>query len=308
MPQVKTVVDETLAGLRADVAASELAGLTRSWATEIVNAGGLLQNGKPLRKSEKLRLGAQIELNWLPKPEPEVVPRDVPGLEIIYDDDQIVAVNKPAGVAAHPSQGWDGACVLDGLAARGFEIATSGVHERQGIVHRLDQGTSGVMVVAKSEYAYAELKRQFKDREVRKVYHALVQGHPDPFRGTIDAPLGRDPRHEWRFAVVTDGKRAITHYETLEAFSHATLLEINIETGRTHQIRVHMSAQRHPCVGDIMYGGDPKLAEKLGISRQWLHASELEIVHPTTGEPMIFNSEYSADLVKSLEILAAGLS
>jgi 23S rRNA pseudouridine1911/1915/1917 synthase len=229
----------------------------------------------------------------------------VPDLGIVYEDDEIVVVDKPAGVAAHPSLGWEGPTVLGALAAGGVGVATTGAAERQGIVHRLDVGTSGLMVVAKTERAYTALKRAFKEREIEKIYHAVVQGHPDPLAGTIDAPIGRHPSHSWKFAVTPDGKDSITHYETLEAFRRAALLEIHLETGRTHQIRVHMAAHRHPCVGDPLYGGDPTLAARLGLTRQWLHARQLSFLHPATGEQVAFTSEYPADLAAALEILRA---
>ena len=146
------------------------------------------------------------------------------------------------------------------------------------------------MVVAKTEHAYTALKRAFKEREVEKIYHAVVQGHPDPLAGTIDAPIGRHPTHSWKFAVTPDGKDSVTHYETLEAFPGASLLEIHLETGRTHQIRVHMAAHRHPCVGDPLYGADPTLSARLGLTRQWLHAHELSFAHPSTGDWVTFTS------------------
>jgi 23S rRNA pseudouridine1911/1915/1917 synthase len=195
--------------------------------------------------------------------------------------------------------------VLGALAGAGFTIATSGAAERAGIVHRLDVGTSGLMVVAKSERAYSELKRAFHDREVTKIYHSVVQGHPDPLAGTIDAPIGRHPGSSWKFAVTSDGKPSVTHYETIEAFPAAALLEIHLETGRTHQIRVHMAAQRHPCVGDAMYGADPTLTQRLRLTRQWLHAHRLGFAHPATGEYVEFESPYPADLQVSLDVLRA---
>lgn len=303
MPELNIIVPQELDGVRADTAIAELTGQARSWITEIIAAGGAQLDDKKLRKSDRLQLGAKLVVHWVPKPDPQVVPEEIPDMQILHNDDDIVVVAKPGGVAAHPSHGWQGPTVLGGLAALGYTIATSGAQERQGIVHRLDQGTSGVMVVCKSEYAYAELKRQFKNREVRKIYHALVHGHPDPFNGTIDAPIGRDPRSEWKFAVTHNGKPAVTHYQTLEALPYATLLEVAIETGRTHQIRVHMSGHKHPCVGDIMYGADPKIAVKLGLERQWLHAVELEITHPTTGERVSFESSYTPQLERALERL-----
>ena len=183
---------------------------------------------------------------------------------MVYDDDDIVVVDKPVGVAAHPSPGWNGPTVIGGLAAAGYRISTSGAAERQGIVHRLDVGTSGLMVVAKSERAYTALKRAFRERTVDKRYHALVQGHPDPSSGTIDAPIDRHPTHDYKWAVVAGGRPSVTHYETLEAFRAASLLEMQLETGRTHQIRVHMAALRHPCVGDLTYGADPDAGQAAG--------------------------------------------
>lgn len=305
MPQLFTVVPPEMDGMRIDAAISQLTGVSRSWATEIIAADGAQVGNRVLKKSDKLSAGQELMLRWQPKPEPTVVPEIIPGLEIVHDDDELVVVSKPPGVAAHPSNGWYGPTVLGGLAALGYSIATSGAQERQGIVHRLDQGTSGLMVVAKSEYAYAELKRQFKAREVRKIYHTVVHGYPDPLAGTIDAPIGRDNRSAWKFAVTADGRHAITHYETLEIFPAATLLEVGLETGRTHQIRVHMSSLNHPCVGDVTYGADPKMAAQLGLERQWLHAYEIEFTHPGSGERVMFSADYSADLERALEILSS---
>jgi 23S rRNA pseudouridine1911/1915/1917 synthase len=239
-----------------------------------------------------------------PRPAPEPA-RRVPGLRVLHADDDIVVVDKPVGVAAHPSPGWTGPTVTGGLAALGRRVSISGVAERQGIVHRLDAGTTGVMVVASSERAYTELKRAFKRREVSKQYHAMVQGHPDPTRGTVDAPIDRHPRHDWKFAVVAGGKASVTHYDTIEAFPAATLLEVTLETGRTHQIRVHLAALRHPCVGDTTYGADPTLAARLGLSRQWLHARQLGFAHPADGRWVEFISEYPDDLRHALDLLRA---
>jgi 23S rRNA pseudouridine1911/1915/1917 synthase len=225
------------------------------------------------------------------------------GLRVIYSDDDLVAVDKPVGIAAHPSPGWTGPTVLSGLAALGQTIATSGAAERQGIVHRLDVGTTGVMVVAKSEMAYSALKRAFKEREVDKRYHAVVQGHLDPLRGTVDAPIDRHPTHDYKWAVMSGGKPSVTHYDTLEAFPSASLVDVRLETGRTHQIRVHFSALRHPCVGDLTYGADPTLSERLHLSRQWLHARALQLVHPRTHEVVTFTSPYPPDLREALTIL-----
>ncbi|QYM76386.1 RluA family pseudouridine synthase [Leucobacter luti] len=297
-------VPDGLSGERVDAALAKLLGFSRSFAAEIAQAGGVSLDGVELGKSDRLSAGGWLEVTWAEKRGPEIVPVHLPELGIVHDDDDIVVIDKPAGVAAHPSLGWEGPTVLGALAGAGYRIATSGPPERQGIVHRLDAGTSGLMVVAKSERAYSTLKRAFKEREVSKIYHAVVQGHPDPFSGTIEGPIGRHPGHEWKFAVTRDGKPSVTHYATLEAFPYATLLEIELETGRTHQIRVHMSAQRHPCVGDGMYGADPTLSDRLGLTRQWLHAMRLGFRHPGSGEPVEFSSVYPADLQHALDVLA----
>jgi len=297
-------VPDGLDGQRADAAIGKLLGFSRTFAADVIEARGVRQDGVVLGKSDRLRAGAWLEIEWTEKAQPTVVPQLVEGLTIVHEDDDLVVVDKPAGVAAHPSLGWEGPTVVGALAGLGLRVSTSGAAERQGVVHRLDQGTSGLMVVAKSERAYTELKRQFHDREVEKVYHALVQGHPDPLRGTIDAPVGRHPSASWRFAVVADGKHAVTHYETLEAFRAASLLEVRLETGRTHQIRVHMAAQRHPCCGDGLYGADPALSARLGLERQWLHAHRLGFAHPDDGRPMAFESPYPADLRHALDVIA----
>ncbi|MBA8816303.1 23S rRNA pseudouridine1911/1915/1917 synthase [Microbacterium halimionae] len=296
-------VPDGLEGVRVDAALAKMLGFSRTFAAEVADAGGVLADNRPLSKSDRLRGGSWLEVSWEPKRAAEIVPLAVPDLGIIWDDDDLVVIDKPVGVAAHPSVGWEGPTVLGALAAAGFRIATTGPAERQGIVHRLDAGTSGLMVVAKSEQGYTALKRAFKERDVDKIYHTVVQGHPDPLAGTIDAPIGRHPSHSWKFAVVPDGKDSVTHYETLEAFRGASLLEVHLETGRTHQIRVHMAAHRHPCVGDPLYGADPTMSARLGLSRQWLHARQLSFTHPGTGEWVTFNSEYPTDLAHALHML-----
>lgn len=296
-------VPDGLDGERVDAGLAKLLGFSRSYAAEVALGGGVTMNGKSVDKSDRLLAGAWLEIEWMPRREAVIVPIAVPDLGIVHDDDEIVVVDKPAGVAAHPSVGWEGPTVLGALAAAGFRISTSGAAERAGIVHRLDAGTSGLMVVAKTERAYTSLKRAFHDREVEKIYRAVVQGHPDPLAGTIDGPIGRHPRHDWRFAVTADGKPSVTHYETLEAFPYASLLDVHLETGRTHQIRVHMAAQRHPCVGDTMYGADAALSARLGLTRQWLHATKLGFAHPADGEFVRFETAYPADLQHALSIL-----
>jgi len=305
MPQRALPVPDGLDGVRVDAALAKLLGFSRTFAAEVAAGGGVTLEGRVLSKSDKLVAGGWLDVFWEERREATIVPVAVPDLGIVHDDDDIVVVDKPAGVAAHPSLGWEGPTVLGALAAAGFRIATTGAAERQGVVHRLDVGTSGLMVVAKSERAYVALKHAFKEREVDKIYHTVVQGHPDPLAGTIDAPIGRHASHSWKFAVTPSGKDSITHYETLEAFPRASLLEVHLETGRTHQIRVHMAAHRHPCAGDPLYGGDPTLAARLGLTRQWLHAHRLGFTHPVSGEHVSFESPYAPDLARALEILRA---
>lgn len=299
-------VPDGLDGLRVDAGLAKLLGFSRTVAATLAESGSVLLDGAPAGKSDRLLAGAWLEVT-LPEPDrPVAVPAErVPGLEVLHEDADVVVVDKPVGVAAHPSPGWTGPTVIGGLAAAGVRVSTSGVAERQGVVHRLDVGTSGVMVVAKSEPAYTALKRAFKERTVDKRYRALVQGHPDPSRGTIDAPIDRHPKHDWRFAVVADGRPSVTHYEVLEAFPAASLCEVTLETGRTHQIRVHFAALRHPCCGDLTYGADPALAARLGLARQWLHAHRLGFGHPSDGRWVEFTSDEPADLRHALDVLGA---
>jgi 23S rRNA pseudouridine1911/1915/1917 synthase len=297
-------VPDGLDGMRVDAGLAKLLGLSRSAVAEIAESGDVLLDGRVAGKSDRLVAGGNLEVT-LPAPAepPQVKAVPVEGLEVLHEDDDLVVVDKPVGVAVHPSPGWTGPTVVGGLAAAGIRAATSGAAERQGVVHRLDVGTTGVMVVAKSEQAYTVLKRAFKERTVDKIYHALVQGHPDPSSGTIDAPIDRHPKHDYKFAVVAGGRPSVTHYELLEAFRAASLLEVHLETGRTHQIRVHFAALKHPCVGDLTYGADPALARRLDLSRQWLHARRLGFEHPAGGW-VEYESPYPADLAAALDSLA----
>ena len=305
MPERMLPVPDGLAGERVDAGVAKLLGLSRTRVAAIADAGGIELDFRPAGRSDRLAAGAVLSVRWederIDAP-PEAIA--VPGMRVAYEDDDIVVVDKPAGVAAHPSPGWTGTTVVGGLAAGGVRVSTSGAAERAGVVHRLDAGTSGLMVVAKSEHAYTVLKRAFKERTVEKRYLALAQGHPDPTSGTIDAPIGRHPKVEYRFAVVSDGRPSVTHYETVEAFRAATLLDVHLETGRTHQIRVHFAHLRHPLAGDTMYGADPVLAARLGLTRQWLHAVRLGFAHPATGAWVEFESPLPDDLAIALERLA----
>ncbi|MEE1618783.1 RluA family pseudouridine synthase [Brachybacterium sp. J153] len=298
------MVPDGLAGERVDAGLSRLLGLSRTRVADLVDAGHVQIDGRVPPRSQRLEPGALLSVE-IPdeRPATQVRPQIAEGMSLVHQDEHIVVIDKPVGVAAHPSAGWSGPTVLGHLAAAGVSIRTSGDPDRQGIVSRLDVGTSGLMVVARTELAYTTLKDAFRAREVDKVYHAVCQGTPDQPEGTIEAPIGRSPNHDYKFAVRSDGKHSVTHYSTLEALRGATLLRVKLETGRTHQIRVHMAALKHPLVGDPLYGADPTLAERVGLIRQWLHAMELGFIHPATGEQVTFSSQYPADLQQALDRL-----
>ncbi|MCX6430542.1 MAG: RluA family pseudouridine synthase [Actinobacteria bacterium] len=305
MREIRTlVVPEGVAGERVDSALTRALGLSRTTIAKLLADGEITSSGSAMAKSEKVVEGQVIEILLPDNTIPDAIPvTPIPGLSIVYDDESIVVIDKPVGCAAHPSPGWTGPTVVGALTAAGFTISTSGAAERAGIVHRLDVGTSGLMVVAKTDQAYSFLKAAFKNREVEKVYHALVQGHVDPSKGTIDAPIDRHPKEDYRFAVVANGKESITHYEVIDYYRGVSLVKVELETGRTHQIRVHFSALRHPLVGDMTYGADPTLAARLEMSRPWLHALELRFRHPVTHAAMDLRAPYPADLTRALALL-----
>ena len=299
------LITEEHDGERVDSALAKILELSRSTVADLLNAGEVLQGKKPLSKSDRVQPGDRLTVLMPAIFDPlELKPTPIEELDIVYDDDDVVVVNKPVGCAAHASPGWTGPTVVGALIARGYRISTSGPQERQGIVQRLDAGTSGLMLLAKNETSYNNMKNQFRNRTVKKVYHTLVQGHIDPSEGTIDAPIGRHPREDYRFAVVADGKPSITHYSLIEYYSSASFLRVELETGRTHQIRVHFNALRHPLVGDLAYGGDPVLAARLEIKRPWLHAIELTFNQPTSDERITLSAPLPDDLKRALELLA----
>jgi 23S rRNA pseudouridine1911/1915/1917 synthase len=290
------------AGERFDSALARELGISRNSMTNLFDNAqvSLTETGKILTKSDRVMGGESVEIVFLQK---EIVDIESAPLPIVYQDEDIVVIEKMVGYAVHPSPGWVGPTVTDALSRMGIQLADSGAEERKGIVHRLDAGTSGLMVATKTSRAYSDLKDQFRDRKVEKVYHALAQGHLDPAEGTIDAPIDRHPKEDHRFAVVAAGRASITHYQSLEYFPAVTLVRIELETGRTHQIRVHFSALKHPLVGDLIYGADPSLAKALGLVRPWLHAMELSFTHPTSGERVHFTSTYPSDLENSIASL-----
>ena len=298
-------VPEGVAGERIDSALTRVLGLSRTAVVKLLEDGDITTGGKAMPKSDRVTAGQIIEV-LMPAPvNTDPIPlTPLEGLTIVYDDQDIVVIDKPIGCAAHPSPGWTGPTVVGALMAAGSSVSTSGPAERQGIVHRLDVGTSGLMIVAKSDTAFHVLKDAFRNRTVDKIYHAMVQGHLDPTTGTIDAPIDRHPKEDHRFAVVATGKESITHYEVIEFYRGVSMAKIELETGRTHQIRVHFSALHHPLVGDTTYGADPVLAKSLQMARPWLHAAQLRFAHPVTGQALEFHAPYPADLTRSLALLS----
>ena len=306
MRESKSVeIPEGLDNERIDSALARILGLSRSVIVKLLDSDEVNLGHKVLGKSDKV-LSGQIITVLMPEPPSGIAipPTPLEDLTIVYQDTDLVIVNKPVGCAAHPSPGWTGPTVVGALVAAGIPLSPSGPAERQGIVQRLDVGTSGLMMVAKTEAAYLKLKDMFRNREIKKIYHALAQGHLEPAVGTIDAPIDRHPKEDYKMAVISEGKPSITHYEVIEYYRSVSLLKVELETGRTHQIRVHMSAIRHPLVGDMTYGADPNLAAEIGVKRPWLHAQALEFSHPISGLPISVSAPYPGDLTDSLSRLS----
>ena len=298
-------IPEGLNNERIDSVLAKVLGFSRSVIVKLLDSAEVSLGHRTLGKSDKVQSGQVITV-LMPEPPSGIAipPTPLDDLKIVYQDTDLVIVNKPVGCAAHPSPGWTGPTVVGALVAAGIPLTSSGPAERQGIVQRLDVGTSGLMMVAKTDAAYLKLKDMFRNREIKKIYHALAQGHLEPAIGTIDAPIDRHPKEDYKMAVVSDGKPSITHYEVIEYYRSVSLLKVELETGRTHQIRVHMSAIRHPLVGDLTYGADPNLAQEIGVNRPWLHAQALEFTHPISGLPISVTADYPRDLTDSLSRLS----
>ena len=292
---------DALVGKRFDVAVAKMLGISRSKAADLVDSGQARVLGREVARSSTLQAGETVEFDLAEEQaEPEPIATD---MAVVYEDDDVVVVDKPVGVAAHASVGWTGPTVLGSLRDRGVHITSYGAAGREGIVSRLDVGTSGLMLVCKSDLAYTEMRRQFAEHEVKKTYHALVQGNLRENKATIEAPIGRAKVSDFRFCVTPAGKEAVTHWDVMERFGEATLVSVNLETGRTHQIRVHFSSIGHPLTGDAMYGANPQLSETLGLERQWLHAMQLEFRHPRTRVWTTVKSHYPADLQHALDVM-----
>ena len=290
-------VDDAGAGRRLDVVVAEGAGVSRSRAGELVTSGAVSVDGRAERKSYRVAAGDVVVIV-----EPEESPPAAPeGVRVLFEDDDVLVVDKPAGVVVHSAPGLREGTLVDALRAAGHPLAAAAGEDRPGIVHRLDRDVSGVLVVAKTDAAYSALTAAMSRREIERTYIALVSGVPSVDRAKIDAPIGRDPRHPTRMAVLPEGRASVTWFRVSERFDGASLLEVRLETGRTHQIRTHLAAIGHPIVGDAAYGRDRSLARRLSLQRPFLHARRIAFAQPATGEPVVVESDLPADLVRALE-------
>ena len=290
------------AGLRLDAfLASQIEGWSRARLQKLIENEDVLVNGKPSKSSYKLREGDDLEIELTAAPTTDFAPENIP-IDVVFEDDTLVVANKPAGLVVHPAAGTPSGTLANALAYHFQQLPARGV--RPGIVHRLDRDTSGLIVVAKTEAALENLSDQFRDRTVFKSYVALVHGRMSPDSGKIDQPLARDRSNRTRMAVVRGGRNALTLYRVRRSFDRFTLLDVELKTGRTHQIRVHLAWLKHPVVGDETYGGgrdntiqDPKLrAHVRNLKRHFLHAEKLSFTHPKTGEVVKFESPLPAEL------------
>ena len=290
---------------RADRWATDLSGLSRSHVQRLIAEGRLTLDGQPLRANAIVGGGETLELR-IPPPRPAepVAQPEIP-VDVVYEDDDLLIVDKPAGLVVHPSPGHDAGTLVNALLGRGADLAPGGIAgvQRPGIVHRLDRDTSGLLMVARTDAAQASLQAQLKARRIKKTYLALVQGSVSAAVGRIEAPIGRDPGRRTRMAVVPGGRASTTGYRVRERFTGWTLLELDLVTGRTHQIRVHLEAIGHPVAGDPIYGNGTSRRGPDGLERLFLHAWRLELTSPTTGR--LIRAE--APLPQSLESVLAGM-
>lgn len=280
-------------GARLDAfMAEQSADISRSHWKTLIQDGSVTVNGLVSKPNHKVKTGDIIEWHLREESPNEVLPEDIP-LDILYEDEAVLVLNKPPGLVVHPAAGNESGTLVNALM---FHDPVFRTLERAGIVHRLDKDTSGVMVVAKSEEAMAELQRQFKARETEKEYLALVWGAP-PSGGRIETLMGRHPVHRQKMAVLKeDGRKAVSNYETLERFAEVSLVRVKIETGRTHQIRVHMAHLGHPIVGDTVYGRARKHNLPMKPERQMLHAARLAFSHPSSGKRLSFEAPLFEDM------------
>lgn len=295
------IVDSSSEDERIDKYLSEcMENLSRSYLQKLVKGGQVNVNGKPVKSNYRLKENDKIEL-LIPKAiEPEILPEDLK-LDIVYEDNDFLIVNKPKGMVVHPAPGHFSGTLVNGLMYH-CKDSLSGINGvlRPGIVHRIDMNTTGLLVVCKNDIAHNDIAEQLKVHSITRTYHAIVHGRMKELEGTIDAPIGRHPNNRLKMAInEKNGKNAVTHYKVLDTFKDYTYIECRLETGRTHQIRVHMSSIHHPLLGDTIYGGK----EMSGVVGQVLHAKTLGFIHPTTKEYVEFNSElpeYFKNLLKKL--------
>lgn len=305
-----TVPDED-SGTRLDTfLASRIEGWSRARLQRLIEDGDVLVNARAAKASYKLRLNDEIEAELTAPPPTSFLPEDVP-IEVVYEDDDLIIVNKPAGIVVHPGAGARTGTLANALAFHFQNLSTAGGVARPGIVHRLDKGTSGLLVAAKTEQAHENLADQFRARVVFKSYVALVHGQVESDRGEIDQPIARDPRHRTRMAIVRGGRSALSIYRARERFERFTLIDVELKTGRTHQIRVHLAWLKHPVVGDETYGSgrdntvaNPMIRGQIAkLGRQFLHAEKLGFSHPKSGERLNFTSPLPTELQKLLDTI-----
>lgn len=311
-PEIRTFeIDSHDAGQRLDAyLTSQIEGWSRARLQRLIDAEDVLVNGKPAKSSYKLRENDELEVELIAPPTTSFTPEPI-SIEVVYEDEALVVVNKPAGLVVHPAAGIHGGTLANALAYHFEQLPSSGAGVRPGIVHRLDRDTSGLLVVAKTEAALENLSDQFRDRTVFKSYIALVHGRIKDASGKIDQPLARDPANRTRMAVVRRGRSALSLFRVRQHFDRFTLLDVELMTGRTHQIRVHLAWLKHPVVGDEIYGGgrdntiqDARLrAHVRNLGRHFLHAEKLAFTHPQTGERVEFSSPLPTELSELLKLL-----
>lgn len=300
MENKEFTVDEDSKNLRLDVFLSRyFEDKSRSYLQNLIEEGNVKVNEKLKKSNYKLKAGEKVSI-LIPEPVGlNVEPEDIP-LDIVYEDNDVIVVNKSQGMVVHPAAGIYNGTLVNALLSHCKDLSGINGVARPGIVHRIDKDTSGVLVIAKNDNAHNKLAEQFKDHSLTRSYLALVEGVLKKDEGTIDAPLGRHPIERIKIAVIKDGRRAVTHYKVLERFNNNTLVECVLETGRTHQIRVHMAHIGHPLVGDPVYGHKK---QRFNLKGQMLHAKKLGFIHPSTGEYMEFQSDLPDYFTKVIGIL-----
>ena len=285
----KLIVDNENAGIRLDAyIASKMDSISRTNVKRLVEEEHITVNGKSSKVSYKVQLNDEIDIEIPEAKELDIKAEDIP-IDVVYEDSDIIVVNKPKGLVVHPANGnWDGTLVNAVMAICKDSLSGIGGEIRPGIVHRLDKDTSGLLIIAKNDQAHLNMSNQIKDRQVKKIYYALVRGVVPENEATINMPIGRSTKDRKKMAVTKDGKEAITHFKVIERFNKYTLLEVKIDTGRTHQIRVHLSQIGYPVVGDEVYSNGKN---EFGVHGQLLHAKSLDFKHPITGKSMHLETE-----------------